>query len=177
MKLSRLSKLFTTPFRMLFASLYPVAYAKNLGVRMNGHVVIYGSSYGMFSAEPYLVTLGDNVYISVGASFVCHDGATLPFRKIDPTLDVAAEIKVGNDVFIGAGAVLLPVVSIGNNCIVGAHAIVTRDVPDGCIVAGSPARIVGSWSAYLEKARRKSLGIGHLSGREKVLAYKAIFKK
>ena len=177
MKLQRLSKIFTVPFRMLYASLYPVGYAKSLGVRMNGRVKTYGSSYSMFSAEPYLVTLGDNVYISVGASFVCHDGATLPFRKIDPTLDLAAEISVGNDVFIGAGAVLLPGVKIGNNCIVGAHAVVTRDVADGCIVAGSPARTVGSWSAYLEKAKQNSLGIGHLTGKEKVRAYKAIFKK
>ena len=175
MNLRRLTKLFSAPFRMLHAVLYPVHYARAMGVRCHGRVTIYGSSYRMFSSEPYLVTLGGNVFISVGAVFVCHDGATLPFRQEVPDLELAGEITVGDNVFIGMGALILPNVRIGNNCIVGAHAVVTRDAPDGSIVAGNPARVVGNTAEFLNRAKARSLKIGHLSGEAKVRAYKAIF--
>lgn len=177
MKFSRLLKIFTAPLNMLHAALYPVSYARKIGVELRGRVTIYGSSYAMFSSEPYLVTLGDNVYISIGASFVCHDGSTLPFRKDTPDLELAGEVRVGNNVFIGMGALILPNVIIGNNCIVGANSVVTRSVPDGSIVAGNPARLVSTTEDFLLRAQKKSLKIGHLSGKEKVLAYKRIFDK
>lgn len=177
MRVRRLLKIFTAPINMLHAALYPVSYAKKIGVELNGHVTIYGSSYAMFSAEPYLVTLGDNVYISIGASFVCHDGSTLPFRKLIPDLELAGEICVGNNVFIGMGALILPNVTIGNNCIIGANAVVTKSVPDGSIVAGNPARFVSATEDFLVRAQDKSLKIGDLSGEDKVRAYKKIFNK
>lgn len=177
MKIRRLLKLFTAPINMLHAALYPVSYARKIGVQMNGKVTIYGSSYGMFSSEPYLVTLGDNVYISIGAGFVCHDGSTLPFRKDYPDLELAGEIKVGDNVFIGMGALVLPNVTIGSNCIIGANSVVTKSVPDGSIVAGNPARLIGNTADFLERAKVKSLKIGHLTGIEKVHAYKRIFAK
>lgn len=177
MKLLRLLKIFTVPINMLHASLYPMSYARKIGVNINGNVKIYGTSYSMFSSEPYLVTLGDNVFISVGASFICHDGSTLPFRREIPDLELAGEISVGDNVFIGAGALVLANVAIGNNCIVGANAVVTKDVPDGTIVAGNPARFIKNTSEFLKNAELKSLKIGHLTGKKKVQAYKNIFNK
>lgn len=173
----RLLKLFTVPFKHLYATLWPVAFARKIGVRMNGKVTIYGSSYAMFSAEPYLVTLGDNVYISLGASFVCHDGSTLPFRKDIKDLEIAGEIIVGNNVFIGKNAMILHNVTIGDNCIIGANTMVTKDVPSNSVVAGNPARIIKTVTEYLESAQKRSLKIGHLTGKEKVYAYKKIFNK
>jgi len=176
MKLSRVLKIFTVPYKLLLAQLYPVKYAKKLGVTMKGSVTIYGSSYKMFSAEPYLVTLGDNVYISLDAKFVCHDGSVLPFRKDIPDLDITKRITVGDNVFIGMGALILPGVTIGNNCIVGAYAVVTKDVPDGTVVGGNPAKKIKKTSDYLEKAQEDSIHIGHLTGKEKIKAYNTIFE-
>lgn len=176
MKILRLVKIFTVPFRMLYAQLYPVSYAKKIGVKMNGKVTIYGSSYKMFSAEPYLVTLGDNVFITLEAKFICHDGSVLPFRKDIPDLDITKRISVGNDVFIGLGAVILPGVNIGNKCIIGANSVVTKDVPDNSIVGGNPAKIIKSTDSFIERAKNDSLHIGHLYGKEKEKAFKKIFK-
>jgi carbonic anhydrase/acetyltransferase-like protein (isoleucine patch superfamily) len=173
----KLVKIFKFPLNYLYARLAPVTYAKKLGVQMKGSVTIYGTSYFMFSAEPYLVTLGDNVFISIDASFVCHDGSTLPFRKDIPDLELAGEIIVGNNVFIGTKALILPGITIGNNCVVGANSVVTKNVPDNCVVAGNPARRIKSIEDFLNKAQEKSLKIGHLSGKEKVAAYKRIFNK
>jgi NDP-sugar pyrophosphorylase family protein len=58
---------------------------------------------------------------------------------------LASEIKpvtIGDDVWIGQGAVVLKGVKIGDRAIVGAHAVVTRDVPADCVVAGNPSRII-----------------------------------
>ncbi|GAA5444411.1 2,3,4,5-tetrahydropyridine-2,6-dicarboxylate N-acetyltransferase [Microbulbifer sp. NBRC 101763] len=176
MKVRRLLKVFTAPLNMLHAALFPTSYARKIGVELKGFVTIYGSSYSMFSSEPYLVTLGDNVYISIGAKFVCHDGSTLPFRKDIPDLELAGKIHVGDDVFIGMGALILPNVTIGSQCIVGANSVVTKSVPDGSIVAGNPAKQIGTTEDFLVRAQRKSLKIGHLTGREKVAAYKDLFK-
>lgn len=172
-----LKKLISTPVHMLHAKLSPVSYARRLGVTMKGQVTIYGSSYAMFSAEPYLVTLGDNVFISVGARFVCHDGSTLPFRREIPDLDVAGEIILGDNIFVGTGALVLPGVRIGSNCIIGANAVVTRDVPDNSVAAGNPARVVNTIERYREKAQARSLHIGHLTGETKAREYKRIFGK
>lgn len=175
--MNKVIKIIKFPFNYIYARLSPVKYAKKLGVRMNGNVTIYGTSYFMFSAEPYLVTLGDNVFISVDASFVCHDGSTLPFRKDIPDLELAGEIVVGDNVFIGTRALILPGVSIGSNCIIGANSVITKDVPDNTVVAGNPGRVIKSIDDFLEKAQKKSLKIGHLYGASKVDAYKKIFNK
>ncbi len=60
----------------------------------------------------------------------------------DATSDRHAPVRIGNRCFIGGGSVILPGVTIGNEVIVGAGAIVFDDVPDRCIVAGNPARIL-----------------------------------
>ena len=177
MKIKRFSKLISVPFKMLYAILYPVSYAKYLGVNLKGSATIYGSSYRMFSSEPYLVTLGDNVYVSVGVEFVCHDGSTLPFRKDIPDLELAGEICVGDNVFIGKGVTILAGVSIGSNCIIGACSLVTKDVPSGMVYGGIPAKLIKSTEDFIATAQSKSLKIGHLVGQDKVDAYKRIFNK
>jgi hypothetical protein len=177
MSLYRLRKVFVWPFYYLYARVRPVSYAKMIGVKIEGNVTIYGSSYDMFSSEPFLVTLHDNVFISLGAQFICHDGGVLPFRRDFPTLDLAAPIVVRSNCFIGAGALILKGVTIGENCVVAANAVVTKDVPDGSIVGGNPAKILKTTEQYLEGAHRKSLGIGHLVGSEKLAAYRRMFKE
>lgn len=172
----RFLKLLSVPFKRLYAEVAPEGYARAIGVRVQGKLKIYGSSYHMFGSEPFLITLGDNVYISVGAQFVCHDGSTLPFRRLIPDLELADRISVGNNVFIGMGALIMMGVRIGNDCVVGARSVVTKDVPDGQIVAGVPARVVTTTAEFLTKAQVRSLHLGHLHGRAKAEAYKRIFK-
>lgn len=62
----------------------------------------------------------------------------------DWSMIASAPVKVGDDVFIGAGAMILKGVKIGNGSVVGAGAVVTRDVPPNSIVAGNPANLIGS---------------------------------
>jgi acetyltransferase-like isoleucine patch superfamily enzyme len=64
-------------------------------------------------------------------------------RERDPARIGCAPVVIEDDVFLGAGAVVLKGVRVGAGAIVGAGAVVTHDVPARCIVAGNPARVVG----------------------------------
>jgi UDP-2-acetamido-3-amino-2,3-dideoxy-glucuronate N-acetyltransferase len=73
--------------------------------------------------------------ITMNDKRICHRRSSLVFVRDAPRILRAARV--------GGGSVLLPGVTIGVNAFVGAGSVVTRDVPDGVIVAGNPARIVG----------------------------------
>lgn len=83
--------------------------------------------------NPKGVHIGDFVRVSQNALILAHDG-----YRDGSYLDT----YIGNHVNIGWGAVINPGLHIGNHVIVGANAVVTKDVPDGCIVAGNPAKII-----------------------------------
>lgn len=63
-------------------------------------------------------------------------------------------VTIGNNVFIGAGSIILPNVKIGNNVIVGAGSIVSRTIPDNSVALGTPARIICSYEEFVEKKKK-----------------------
>ena len=54
------------------------------------------------------------------------------------------KVSIGDNVWIGANAIILPGVAIGNNCIIGAGSVVTKSFPSNCIIVGNPAKILSS---------------------------------
>jgi acetyltransferase-like isoleucine patch superfamily enzyme len=171
----RITKVFRTIFHLIYSKLNHIGYAKYIGVNMGENVHIYGNPLEMFSTEPWIITLGNNVHITREVLFITHDGGTLLFRKEVPDLEITAPITVGNDVYIGVRSIILPGVTIGNNCVIGAGSIVTRDVPSNSVVAGVPARVIKTTDAYLQKLKENSLGLGHLKSVEKDEALKRHF--
>lgn len=153
----------------------PAAYARSIGVKMGSNVHFYGVTPGMFGSEPWLITLGSNVHIVSGCHFVNHDGGVLILRHRFPKLEVTRRITVGDNVYIGINCTLLPGVTIGSNVVIGAGSVVTRDVPDNCVAAGVPARIVKSLDQYLEKVQRDSLELGDLTAHDKEIALREHF--
>jgi len=64
-----------------------------------------------------------------------------------------APVAIGRRVYIGADAIVLPGVTIGDDAVVGAGSVVTHDVPPGAVVAGNPARRISSVAEHLERHR------------------------
>lgn len=117
-------------------------YARSIGVIVGGNCRIATTHFG---SEPYLIEIGNHVQITQGVRFFNH-GAAWVFREDIPDFDVFGKIKIGNNVYIGNNALIMPGVSVGDNVIIGAGAIVTKSIPDGNIVAGNPAKIIGKVS-------------------------------
>ena len=161
--------------REVHSKLNPLGYARSIGVCMGDNVHFYGMPSGMFGTEPWLITIGNNVHITSGVTFVTHDGGTLILRKEVPDLEWTAPITIGNDVYIGIRTIVLPGVSIGNRCIIGAGSVVTKSIPDNSVAAGVPARVIKTTDEYLESMKKKSLKCGHLKGLEKEAVLKHIF--
>lgn len=109
-----------------------------------------------YGTEPHLISFGDNVHIASEVSFITHDITHAVYNykeKTEKYLIRQGEIKVGNNVFIGARSTILYDVSIGNNVIIGAGSLVNKDIPDNSVAVGVPCRVVGSFEEYKEKLR------------------------
>ncbi|MEJ6391713.1 sugar O-acetyltransferase [Gymnodinialimonas sp. 2305UL16-5] len=89
------------------------------------------------------VRIGDGTMLGPGVQMFCADHHRDPVLRREG-LERALPIEIGADVWVGGGALILPGVQIGDGAIVGAGAVVTRDVAAGARVVGNPARALGS---------------------------------
>lgn len=165
MNLARILRIAAAPFMMVFERLAPERYARFIGIRCSGFFRVYGRVH--WGTEPWIISLGNNVHISNNVTFVTHDGGTLLYRRIQPDLEITKPITIGDDVYIGVNSTILPGVRIGNNVIIGACSVVTRDIPDNSVAVGNPARVIKSADEYFRKVAAESLKLGHLKGKGK----------
>lgn len=86
------------------------------------------------------VTIGDNLMI---APHVLISTATHPTDALERRVtEYATAITIGNDVWIGGNATILPGVNIGDNVVIGAGSVVTRDIPSNSVAVGNPCRVI-----------------------------------
>lgn len=89
------------------------------------------------------VTIGNHVNLAQGITVTALNHNFSEINKyIDEQGVSTTPVVIGDDVWIGANAVILPGVTIGSHSVVAAGAVVTKDVPSGCVVAGVPAKII-----------------------------------
>lgn len=86
------------------------------------------------------VSIGKGCLINLNCT-IGHDSKLHDFVELSPNVNVSGRCQIGSYTSIGTNAVLIPDITIGTNCIVAAGAVVTKDVPDNCLVAGIPAQI------------------------------------
>ncbi|MGA3047827.1 MAG: acyltransferase [Terracidiphilus sp.] len=106
--------------------------------------------------DPQYVEIGNNVQMATCTVFG-HDGSVAMLNRAYGTvLDSVGPVRLKNNVFIGHNSIIMPNVTIGPNAIVAAGALVTRDVPEGKIVSGVPAKVVGSVDALVAFRERQT---------------------
>ncbi len=102
---------------------------------------------------PQAVTIGDNFISAPQSIILAHDASTYNHvrkHRVEETV-------IGNNVFLGAGAIILPGIKVGDGAIIGAGAIVTKDVKSNTIVAGNPAKFICNVEDYIEKCKKRGV--------------------
>ncbi len=160
------------------STVYAVNTARKDGVEIGEGCRLISCNFG---SEPYLIRLGDHVTITEGVYFITHDGGNWIHREFYPNIDTFGKISIGDNVFIGLNAIILPGVTIGNNVVIGAGSVVTKSIPDDVVVAGNPARVITSKDTYLNsnlKFNMQSKGMSYKEKKDHILSnqYKFIEK-
>lgn len=99
------------------------------------------SNHNLIILDGNKVKFGDNVFIAPNCSFYTA-GHPLDVKTRNQGLEYAKPIEVGNNVWIGGNVVVLPGVSIGDNTVIGAGSVVTKDIPSNVVAVGNPCRVV-----------------------------------
>jgi maltose O-acetyltransferase len=123
-----------------------VEYQRSRGAKIGEDVVLINSKID--DDFQYLISIGNHVTIT-GAQILAHDASTkraLGFTK-------CGRVEIGDNVFVGNGAIILPSTKIGSKVIVGAGTVVAKNVPDNSVVVGNPYRIICTYDEYMARMK------------------------
>jgi maltose O-acetyltransferase len=99
------------------------------------------ANFGLVALDVAPITIGDDVQIGPNVQLLTPTHPLEPGPRRDKW-EAAKPITIGDNVWLGGGAIVLPGVTIGENTVVGAGAVVTRDLPANVVAVGNPARVV-----------------------------------
>ena len=109
---------------------YNTTVGENFFLNVNGKLMDSGR-----------ITIGDNVFIAPNVCIITEEHA-MDAEQRNKGLEYTHPVTIGNNVWICTGAMILSGVTIGDGSVIGAGSVVTKDVPSGCLAAGSPCRVI-----------------------------------
>lgn len=138
-----------------------LAYLRKKGAKIGKNITIFAPASTTIDAHnPYLITMGDNIVITGPVTILTHDYAVFVCNNMCPQggggkqLDRVGcnrPVAIGNNVFLGWGCTILAGSTIGDNVIIGAHAVVSGKVESNSVYAGNPAKKIMSIEEYYER--------------------------
>lgn len=125
---------------------------KNLLMGIGNNCIFQSRNFPM---DPKLVKLHNNITIAAHVHFVTHDAIRhVLYYKYNKRFGSSMGcIEIMDNVFVGLGTIIMPNVKIGENCIIGAGSVVTKDIPPNSVVAGVPAKRICSFDEYMKKRK------------------------
>ncbi|XCN72167.1 MAG: acyltransferase [Candidatus Electrothrix aestuarii] len=117
---------------------FTVVNPKNVSIGKN-----CGINHGVFILGHHSIEIGDGVVLSANVMLIDSGLNLKNFVLLENPPHFLSFVKIKDGAWIGAGAIVLPGVTVGRKSVVGAGSVVTRDVPDFTIVAGNPAQEIG----------------------------------
>ena len=143
-KIYRSVRMDTPPYRRFFLGQKSVIESYSCINNAVGDVVIGDHTrIGLHNTIIGPVTIGSHVNLAQGITVTAlNHNFEAPERRIDEQGVSTQQVTIGDDIWIGANAVVLPGVTVGNHCVIAAGAVVTKDVPPHSLVAGVPAKII-----------------------------------
>lgn len=118
------------------------------GMKIGDNTHIFSN---LSSGEPFLVEIGNNVTISTDVKLITHDACPGALLGRDIASDFFGRIIIGDHTFIGTGAIILPGVTIGEKCVIGAGSVVTKSIPPEQVWGGCPAKFIKFTSDFLRE--------------------------
>lgn len=111
-------------------------YGYNIHIGRN-----FYANHNLVILDEARVTFGDNVFVAPNCGFYTA-GHPIDAKERNQGLEYARPITVGDNVWIGANVCVLPGVSIGDNCVIGAGSVVVKDIPPYSLAVGNPCKVV-----------------------------------
>jgi maltose O-acetyltransferase len=104
------------------------------------------ANFGLVALDVAAITIGDDVQMGPNVQLLTPTHPVEPGPRRDKW-EAAQPITIGDNVWLGGGAIVLPGVTIGENTVVGAGSVVTRDLPANVVAVGNPPRVIRSLDA------------------------------
>ena len=132
-----------------------ISHLKKLGIQIGNRTTIFDPRSTIIDEQrPWMIKIGDDVQITAGVTILTHGYDWSVLKGVyGEILGSSGGVDIGNNVFIGMHSTILKGVHIGNNVIIGANSLVNKDIPDNCVVAGNPCRMIMTLDKYYEKRK------------------------
>lgn len=129
---------------MIFPSWLAAWLHKIRGVKIDDYKSVYIAANVLIDTSfPEQVTIGNYAYLTRGCKIIAHTAYTPLTQQFTKCEYVLGKVVIEDGAYIGVNAVVLPNVTIGKCAIIGAGAIVTKDIPAYAIAVGCPAKVIG----------------------------------
>lgn len=126
-------------FRKIILKIMHLVYTKYYGMNI-AESALLAYSCRLDKSNPKGIIIGEETFVASGAVILAHDFSTALVQQ--KTGIHKKHVTIGKRCFIGVNSIIMPGIVIGDNVVVGSGSVVTKDVPNNCIVAGNPAKII-----------------------------------
>lgn len=133
-------------------------YLRSLGVVVGENTIFFSPQTAVVDVtRPYLLKIGKGVKIAANVTILTHDFSLSVLRPVYHYLfnECKGYTEISDNVFIGMNSSIMLGCHIGKNCIIGTGSVVTKDIPDNCVVAGNPARVISSLSEFYNRKKKE----------------------
>ena len=120
-----------------------ITYLRALGIDIGKNCMI--SLRSKFDLRRGRIIVGDTCTITYGCIILSHDRSKMHIKEKSSG---EYTTKIGNNVYLGVRSIILPGVNIGDNSVIGAGAVVTKDIPMGVVAVGNPAKVIKKISRF-----------------------------
>lgn len=136
-----------------------VSYLRSLGAEIGEDTFFWDPINTVVDINrAHMLKLGKNVKITAGVTILAHDySRSTAFQATGIYAGDAGITRIGDNSFIGMNAILLMGSTIGNNCIVGAGAVVSGIFPDGVVIGGNPANVICTIEEFAKRRKDREL--------------------